>query len=272
MRCIAYDRGVDTDRAIPGALPGGEGPGDDGGEAIRIRWHASVAPEERPVWTRAADALWFDPPGVARYRCTTEGIDVMPIADADLDHVDALLIATALPALLWLQGDIVLHASAVVPPGDTRALAIAGPSGSGKSHRAAALLAEGARLVADDSIAVRGGVCSGLAGGYHLGMRGAEDRPFHAVPDGCRAAPLGTVIVLDDGPARYERLTGVAALQALLANRHRAGVPRLCGLEAPGLAGIAHLARAARVFRASQDMADMLLDERVRAQITGERG
>lgn len=282
MRCIAFDRLLDTDRRVPGALPAGNEDGDGGeggGKAIRIRWHPAIAPTPgRPVWTRTTDALWFDPPGVARYRCTPEGIEVTPIAGADLAHVDALLIATALPALLWLQGDIVLHAAAVVPPASTHALAIAGPSGSGKSHLAAALLAQGARLVADDSIAVRGSVCAGLAGGYHLGghlgARGGEDRAFHPVSRACRSAPLGTLIVLDDDPAPCARLTGVAAVQALLANRHRASVPRLCGLESRALAGIARLARdvavfRGAVFRASQNDADMLLDARVRARIEG---
>lgn len=194
-----------------------------------------------------------------------------PIAGADLAHIDALLIATALPTLLWLQGDIVLHAAAVVPAGSGHALAIAGPSGSGKSHLAAALLAQGARLVADDSIALRGIVCAGLAGGYHLGARGGEDRAFHPVSRACRSAPLGTLIVLDDDPAPCARLTGVAAVRALLANRHRASVPRLCGLEPRALAGIARLARDVAVFRGSQDNADMLLDARVRARIEGTR-
>lgn len=227
-------------------------------------------PAEHPVWTRDRHALWFDPPGVARYRCTRDGIDVTPIAGAPRADVDALLVATALPAVMWLQGAVMLHAAAVVPAGHGAALAIAGPSGSGKSHLAAALLAQGAALVADDSIAVRGPVCAGLAGGYHLGAPGDAARAFHPASRTCRSAPLGAVIVLDDTHAPPERLTGVAAVQALLANRHRASVPRLCGLDPGMLADIARLARTVRVFRWSQDSADMLLDARVRARIFEE--
>ncbi len=272
-RCIAFDRIVDADRPVVGAVP------CEGADAaaIRIRWHAAIAApdDERPVWTWADDALWFSPPGVARYRCTVDTIEVTPIAGGAPDMVDALLIATALPAVMWLDGAIMLHAAAVVPPGVTRTLAIAGPSGCGKSRIAAALHVGGAAFVADDSIAVRaddtGPVCAGLAGGYHLGMRDDEVRPFHVVGSDRtrRCAPLGTVVILDDAPGRA-RLTGIAALAALLANRHRASVPRICGIEGATLSVMARLASAVRVYRWSAGEADALLDDATCADIMSD--
>lgn len=276
---VAYDRIIDADRSVVGTLPCA-GLGEvSGAPSIRIRWHAAIAaPDgEHPVWTRAPDGLWFDPPGVARYRCTTDTIDVTPIAGGASDMVDALLVATALPAVLWMNCAIVLHAAAVVPPGRRQALAFAGPSGCGKSRIAAALVTRGAALVADDSIAMRsvsgGPVCAGLAGGYHLGTSDDAARTFHAVdPDRARrSAPLGTIVILDDAPGRA-RLTGVDAVVALLANRHRARVPRLYGIEGALLGDLARLASAVRVYRWPVREADALLDDAVRARTLSNEG
>jgi hypothetical protein len=233
-----------------------------------------------PIWSLAGDALHFAAPGVADYRCTQDRIDVTPITGAPQDMIEALLIATALPALLWLQGDFMLHAAAVIPHDwGGGALAIAGPSGSGKSRLAAGFLARGAYLVADDSIAVRrprradgtAPRCAGLAGGYHLPIQsGAGTRVFHPVADRrarC-AARLAAVVVLDEGPhASRTRLCAVAAVEALLANRHRASVPRLCGLDAQALRDAAWLARTVAVYRWPRDDANALLDAAIRRAI-----
>jgi hypothetical protein len=70
------------------------------------------------------------------------------------------LIAQVLPWAAVVRGLEVLHASAVEVGG--RAIAITGPSQAGKSTVAAAWLAAGARLVADDVVAIT------LAGGEPL--------------------------------------------------------------------------------------------------------
>lgn len=260
---------IDTDYPIPGTLRADAAA--LAGDALRIRWRPAIAApaEQRPIWCHA-DALWFDPPGVARYRCTPRAIEITPIAGAARDDIDGLLVATALPAVLWLQEALVLHAAAIVPRDGDRAIAIAGASGSGKSRLAAALLADGARLVADDSIAIGWRqdrpVCAGLAGGYHLSDAADTPRLFFPVPAPCRSAALAAVVVLDDAPA-YARLRGVEAIRTMLANRHRASVPRLCGLEARRLPDIVRLAREVPVYRWSASEADALLDDAVRNKI-----
>lgn len=223
-----------------------------------------------PIWSRADDALDFSPPGVAQYRCTARTIAVTPAPAADLDTVEALLVATALPAVLWLQGRFVLHAAAIVPAGAERALAIVGASGSGKSWLAAAFLARGARLVADDSLALRcdgdAVLGSGLAGGYHLAGGDAEARRFHrvSVASACVSARIGAIVILaDDAPCGGARLAGVEAVVALLRHRHRATVPRSIGREPQTLIDAARVARSIPVFTWHRAEGDKMLKKGV---------
>jgi hypothetical protein len=308
---LGFDRIIDTDLPIRGTLDmttqptegrgayqdgsacEDGGAGEDGSTSIRICWHPPIGaqPGDRPIWLLTGDALRFAAPGVADYRCTPTMIDVTPTVGARDAMIEALLIATALPAVLWLQGDFMLHASAIVPHDrlDNAALAIAGASGCGKSRLAAAFLAKGADLVADDSIAVRmvdqdqgSPRCAGLAGGYHLagqgertGQGGQGERAFHPVADGHtrRVARLAAVVVLQDGPrACRTRLGVIDAIEALLANRHRPSVPRRCGLEPRALDDAALLARTVPVYRWPREEADALLDDDIRRTIMRNGG
>jgi hypothetical protein len=287
---IGFDRIIETDRPIRGTLAApacvdeGRGAGEGRSTSIRICWHPPIAgqPGEPPIWLLTGDALHFAAPGVADYRCTSALIEVTPIVGARDAMIEALLIATALPAVLWLQGEFMLHAAAIVPHDrlDNAALAIAGASGCGKSRLAAAFLAKGADLVADDSIAVRmvdqdqgSPRCAGLAGGYHLAGQG--ERAFHPVADGHtrRAARLSAVVVLQDGPrACRTRLGVIDSIEALLANRHRPSVPRRCGLEPRALDDAALLARTVPVYRWPREEADALLDDDIRRTIMRNGG
>ena len=112
---------------------------------------------------------------MGRYCCRRDSIEITAEQGSDPEMVTALLIATALPAALWLRGGTMLHAAGVVAPSGQSGLAIAGPSGIGKSALTAELLADSGSLLADDSICltrrddrIEG---SGLPSGYHLGFR-----------------------------------------------------------------------------------------------------
>lgn len=287
---IGFDRIIDSDLPIRGTLAApksmnqGKGASEGGGTPIGMDWHPPVAmqPGDRPIWSLTGDALHFAAPGIADYRCTPTRIDVTPIAGASHAMIEALLIATALPAVLWLQDDFMLHAAAIVPHDrhDDAALAITGASGSGKSRLAAAFLEKGADLVADDSIAIRTSGrthnwprCAGLAGGYHLAGQG--ERTFHAVTDQHvrRAARLAAVIVLQDGSrASRARLDVIDAIEVLLANRHRPGLLRCCGLKPLALGDAALLARTVPVYRWPREDADALLDDDIRRTIMRNGG
>lgn len=247
--CIAHGLMVRTCVTIPGAMavePGiattididiARGEITEGGEVIG-------------PYRLQADALVFEAAGVARFRCQATSITIALIGAASDEAVASFLVATALPATLWMRGNIVLHGAAAQLPDTAGVVAILGPSGSGKSTVLSRLVESGARLVADDSIRITktasGFEASGLAGGYFLG---SEPRVFHPVPAEARltAAPLIGIVVLDprrsmDAPD-IRRLEAPDAVQALLGNRHRPRIPRLLGLEAALLDRLGALVR-----------------------------
>jgi hypothetical protein len=251
-RFLAYDRILRSALDLPGALclPA---------ERTAADLHIQLDPPAMrhagaPLYRRDHDMLVFSPPGVGTYRIAGTRIVVTPAGEA---NATGLLIATALPAWLWLGGRLVVHAAAVVLPGATRALVIGGATGSGKSTVLAALLARGAAMVGDDTLAVdfAGGVpwSSGLAGGYFRRATAGDARLFQPVPAErtVRRVPIGAIVLLDrrDGTSSFERLTPLAALPELLASRHRPAVPHLLGRDAAVLAQCAALARAVPIHR-----------------------
>lgn len=249
--CLAYGLTVRSCVAIPGALPLdrdpsfrvdiviGEGPVADGGVA------------EGP-YRRVPGALVFEMPSVAQYRCDRSSVVIARCPGATDTDIAAYLVATALPAVLWMRGAIVLHAAAVCWPRAAGAVAIMGRSGIGKSTTVASLLGAGALLLADDTLRVEGTVAGGLAGGYFLGD---GSRCFHGVTreHSLVSADLSAIVLLDlPRPAHapmIERLSPVAGLAALLANRHRPRIPRLLGLEPALLAPLTTLAASVPVYR-----------------------
>jgi hypothetical protein len=143
------------------------------------------------------------------------------------------LITLGLPVLLWMRRDIVLHAGAAVRAGEDAAVVWLGPSGSGKSTALREELAEGARIVADDTVRLfeRDGALwvAGLPGllwdaadGAAPGMRAASVVPPQSRRE---AAPLGGFSLLGGAPLAVT----ADRLGALLANRYRANVARLLG-------------------------------------------
>src|SRR5690349_17772149 len=78
---------------------------------------------------------------------------VDPIAGADERVIRLVILGSAMAAILYQRGYLVLHASGVAHQG--RAIGFVGRRGWGKSTMAAALHTQGCPLVADDVLAVK---------------------------------------------------------------------------------------------------------------------
>jgi hypothetical protein len=150
---------------VPGALPVQR---DDPAAMIGIAL-ATSQPDDGPTGFWADAGIIAYRHAGATFRCSHDTISVTAPPGADPAAVGRLLIANALPALLWLREAFMLHAATVVPPGREQAVAVIGASGSGKSRVALAALHGGAELIGDDSLAIsiRDGTVTGagLPGG-----------------------------------------------------------------------------------------------------------
>ena len=156
------------------------------------------------------------------------------------------LLGSAIGLLLHQRGLVPLHANAVVVEG--RALAFTGPSGAGKSTLAAWCHDQGLPVLADDVcvIGMDAGVPTARPGLRRLRLwkdalarsgRDPGDFPLSFEDDGepyekydlriddlavDHPVPLGAVAILSEGPViAVERLTGLAAAEALIANTYR---------------------------------------------------
>lgn len=268
-----YGHAIRSSIVIPGAIA----------MADAIAENADIRVDERPLALGAAtriagpyrlspDGLCFNAPGVACYLCTAEQIVVERARGARDDMVGGFLVATALPACLWIRGAFVLHAGAIVLPGSDTAVAIAGASGSGKSVVLSQLVDTGGKLVADDTLTLgaetSGADARGLPAGY---MLGADPRVFHAVPptSSLRSATLGALAILrhprDPNRVGFSRLTDTDALVALLANRHRPRIPKLLGLEQAHLPLLAELASRLPIYSWGRREGEPRLDDREQA-------
>src|SRR5277367_1921769 len=159
-RLFGFGQVIESSIDLPGALPVGERAGAARSLIIQ-RFEASADEAIGPAgFSRDEEGLRLEIPGLASYRCQARAIAVFPRAAASHDSASALgeyLIASALPAALWMQGRLVLHGAAVCTRASGPAIGLLGRSGSGKSTLAAGLVGRGAQLLADDSIAIAPG-------------------------------------------------------------------------------------------------------------------
>ncbi len=246
--CFGFNQVFDTDIDIPGAVSArGNAQSEN---VICVKTGPSYNDADAPLYALTDGAVVFSAREVARYRCTDDSIEVNPFPGADPDWVSGLLVATAIPAALWMQQRFVLHAAAIVPKGASRAIAIAGASGAGKSVLARQLLDLGASLLADDSVAIELGatdiMASGLPGGTHRSIDDKAERQFESVSSArsARSAPLGAVIILDGFADNFEarRLDKVEAVGQIIAHQHRPRIPAALGRAGPVLAQAAAIA------------------------------
>jgi hypothetical protein len=203
---------------------------------------------------------------------------VEPDPAASDRNLRLFLLGSAFGALLHQRGLMPLHANAVVLDG--HAFAFCGHSGAGKSTMAAWFHDRGHPILADDVCVLgfgAGGTPLAYPGVPRLRLwrealeefgrsandyqRSFDDMDKYDVPiaagTGAGPVPLAGVYLLakaeDGAPAgTIERLTGIAAVEALVANTYRGFYLEAIGGTGAHLATCVALARAVPVMRAAR--------------------
>lgn len=249
-----------SDLAVPGAIERAT----DAPE-IRIELLPPVVQSPDPLFELEGATIVYRNP-VGTFRCAPDRIEIAPADPPDHEDLGALLVANALPAVLWQRGAFMLHA-ACLRLSDGLTIAIAGHSGSGKSRLAASLVEAGAELVGDDSLALTVGDdgvdAAGLPGGWFARMPDSPERAFHHAPPAACAgnSRLDLLVVLSPDGAAADRHSQLAALELLMQHRHRPQVPLLLGRQGRVLADAARIARDLPVFAlAACDATDAALE------------
>jgi hypothetical protein len=253
---------IESDIEIPGCVPVA---GTHGSASVTITQCFVAKGDEQPLYRMESDTIVFAPPAVGEFHVTTDRIDGRLWPDADQAYATALLVATALPALLWLRGHFMLHAAGVQLLGEQGCTAILGPSGAGKTTIARQLLDSGAVLVGDDSLCVSMTgeqiQVSGLAGGIHRWED--SDRVFEPRTGGAtNPVPLQRIIILTERGDKdsMQVISGVEAVEALLANAHRPKIPALLGRQGGPIAAATAIAQQVAVLKWKRVDGDLAID------------
>jgi hypothetical protein len=237
----------------PFALPGAGAATSTQADLIIIEGPATLpdAAEPRGPYRQLGGQIELTIPAAGRFLLAGPGrLEVAPMPGVDLEVLTAFLVASGLPMLLWQRSGLLLHASGVELDG--KAIAIAGPSGIGKSTLARALLDRGGRLIGDDTLWLADPANPALAVGLNGGqfLREGDDIRFADLPSQRRAGAtaLDAVAILSRGPTGPSRLRPIEAVQALLKLRHRPALPAMLGREAAVLAHCTRLAAAVPIY------------------------
>jgi hypothetical protein len=260
------------------ALTGLSSAVDPGAADVEVVFGAVPPGEYPPGYSATSDGTLLTIPKVGRY-LIREGREIViePAAGASERNLRVFLLGSAVGALLHQRGLLPLHANAIDLGG--RAVAFSGHSGAGKSTIAAWFHDRGYPILADD-VCVIGFDEAGQAIAYPGIPRlrlwrealeasgrdaGAFDRSFddmekYDVPtigeSKLEPLPLTAIYLLrkaeegDDGS--IERLTGVDAVETLVANTYRGGYLRTIGRTREHLAACLKVVRAVPVFRATR--------------------
>ena len=190
----------------------------------------------------AGDVLLLQAPGVGRCRIARgRTVEFCPAVGAGMADVDHFLQRNVLLALTHQRGDLPLHGSSVVSPGNGCVLLFCGPSGAGKSTLAATFLQRGWGFFADDMIRISANddrvlawpgppslrllpdACErlvGLAGERHRAERSFDGKAAVPVTAADKPAQPALIVLLGGAqPApESERLSGAALVAALVSN------------------------------------------------------
>ena len=156
MRHTAYNLSIESELALPELLAD---PEPASAADVQIKF-AAVPPEGLPdaqqlgpyLWVTRKD-LWLHVPQVARF-LVQDGHTILmdPEPGVDEDSLRVFLLGSALGALLFQRGHLVLHGNAI-RIGD-QCMVCVGHSGAGKSTLAAGFMQRGYQILADDVVPV----------------------------------------------------------------------------------------------------------------------
>jgi len=259
MRYACYGLSIDSPIALPELVPAAN---DEGAPDVRIELERVPAGERLDSARQLGPYLWAGPselaltiPGIARF-LVSEGrrILVEPDPGIDEDSVRVFLLGSALGALLFQRGLLVLHGNAV-RVGDACMVCV-GPSGAGKSTLAAAFLQRGHEILADDVVPVDG-ECRALPGFARVKLwqdaadeLGVDTAPLRRIrPEmekfnypvdrfADRPLPVRWIYVLDSHSRPdivIEPIRGMRCFEFLHANTYRVRFLKGMGLESEHL-------------------------------------
>jgi hypothetical protein len=239
------------------------------------------------------DALFLTVPEVARYRIDGgREILIDPEEGVPIRNVRLFLLGSAFGALLHQRGMLPLHANAVEIGG--KAVAFMGESGAGKSTLAAWFHDRGFRVIADDVCVVEFGANGGAVAmpgvprlrlwedvlaatgrtadvferSYLTDQNEKYDVPISVESTASDPLEIAAIFAIGRGTStRIERLTGLAAAEAVYAHTYRgAFVETVGGAERLWLSAV-KLVRGVPIYRLERIWDLAAMDEEFAAAI-----
>jgi len=237
--------------------------------------HLSGADHIGPLFQTKGDLYLLAVPGSARFLVRGgREVCVQPVDGGEEADARAIPSSTLQGVIYHQRGFFPLHASTVSSGG--RAIAIAAPSGTGKSTLAAALVARGFSVIGDDICVIRtGSDRDPLALPTYPKLRlwsdamealGLDPKCWPTALGGkgkylvddmaefsSEPVPLGDVVTLTREPSRrqlsLERLKGADAVQAIVRNIHVRRPAGALGFQRSLFMAASHVATRTRVWR-----------------------
>jgi hypothetical protein len=238
-----------SDLTVPGAVSTSP---IDLAPVVDINMMPPATADADAKFERDGDTIIYRHPA-GSFRCAADRIEITPSQPTDVDMLGSLLVANALPTVLWQRGAFILHAACIrMPSGPT--IAIAGRSGSGKSRLAASFVKAGAELLGDDSLALTTDgesiIAAGLPGGWYARQQGANVRQFKSISPGPAGgiASVDVVAVIGEAELSFVPLSPLSAFELLMQHRHRPQVPTLLRIHHLTLIQATRIAKHLAVF------------------------
>ncbi|WP_134680580.1 serine kinase [Paracoccus ravus] len=264
----AYGLCIRSDLALPELAPADRTRAPD--LSITLRPSGTVDPDTRPRMRFSSRESHFYWPEVGAFHVSADGrsVTISPAAGAAAELLAFPLLGPVLAEVLRRRGCFALHASAVLYRG--HAIAFLADKGTGKSTTASALIARGARILADDIVAIdpAGRILPGFAQ-LKLSQAAAAFAPTGSMARGTvhhlidktrirlppatlaeQALPASRLYVLERLPlGRTSEVGGIAASAALQVTMRFSYAARFGNALLQGRAAAEHLRAAAHITR-----------------------